>query len=124
MKNLNSPGKESWWFLTRSSILKACFLCVLFGEKKKKLFCSKLDNRNTAVIYHNSVNSPALIPIKSCFSAFEIRGDTLKQLPCILEMTLLFDCHYILDRDKMERQISVFVHSISVHFIFGNIARK
>ena len=125
MKNLNSPGKESWWFLTRGSSLKPCFLCVSFKKKKKRqLFCSKLGNRNTAVIYHSSVSSPALIPIRSCSSAFEIRGDTLKQLSCILEMILLFDCHYILDQDKMERQISVFVHSITVHFIFGNIARK
>lgn len=122
MKNLNSPGKESSWFLTRGSSLKPCFLCVSFEKKKKRqLFCSKLGNRNTAVIYHCSVSSPALIPIKSCSSAFEIRGYTLKQLPCII---LLFDWHYILDQDKMERQISVFVHSISVLFIFGNIARK
>ncbi|MXQ97980.1 hypothetical protein E5288_WYG009912 [Bos mutus] len=81
----------------------------------KQPFCSKLGNRNTAVIYHSSVSSPALIPIRSCSSAFEIRGDSLKQLSCILEMILLFDCHCILDRDKMERQISVFVHSLPKH---------
>lgn len=35
-----------------------------------------------------------------------------------------FDCEYTLGQNKMERQISMFSHSISVHFIFGNIASK
>lgn len=59
-----------------------------------------------------------MIQLKVVPLLLEIRGDTLKQLPCII---LLFDCHYILDQDKMERQISVFVHSISVLFILATL---
>lgn len=53
-----------------------------------------------------------------------MRGRHPKIITLYIGDDFAFDCDYMLDQSKMERQISVFVHSLSVHFIFGNIARK
>lgn len=49
------------------------FSDVSVEKKTNVLF--RIDNRSSVVIYHSSVNSPALIPIKGCFSALK-SGET------------------------------------------------